>query len=141
MGIASLILNVFFNFVFMHLIGIKGIALSTSVTMLVISIYYIYLLKQRLDISDLSEIFSSFYRMIFAAACMLGTGFLLLRLLQMVTTEKWIYLPVTLTLVCISYLGVIWLFRTEDLNTCWDTATRMLRTLVAGRKTEPARNG
>ncbi len=140
MGIASLLLNVFFNFVFMHLIGVKGIALSTSFTMLIISIYYIYLLKRRLDISDLSEIFSSFYRMIFAAACMLGTGFLLLRLLQMVTTEKWIYLPITLALVCISYLGVIWLFRTEDLNTCWDAVARMLRTSVMGKKTEPARN-
>ena len=140
MGIASIFLNAFFNFVFMHLIGVRGIALSTSFTMFIISIYFIYLLKRRLDISDLSEIFSSFYRMILAAACMLGTGFLFLRLFQMVTNERWIYLPITLTLVCISYLGVIWMFRTEDLNTCWDALARMLRTMVISKKTDRANN-
>jgi putative peptidoglycan lipid II flippase len=141
MGIASIFLNVFFNFVLMHLIGVKGIALSSSITMFIISIYFVYLLKRRLGISNLSEIFSSFYRMILAAACMLGTGFLFLRLFQMVTTERWIYLPITITLVCISYLGVLWMFRTEDLTACWDTLTRMLRTLVMSKKTDRARKG
>jgi putative peptidoglycan lipid II flippase len=139
MGIASLLLNVFFNFVFMHLIGVKGIALSTSVTMFIISIYFIYLLKRSLGISNLSEIFSSFYRMLLAATGMLGTGFLVLRLFQMVTTERWIYLPITFTFVCISYLLVIWMFRTEDLNTCWEALVRMLRTLLMGKKTDPAK--
>jgi len=134
MGVASIFLNAFFNYVFMHLIGVRGIALSTSFTMFIISVYFIYLLKLRLDISDLSEIFSSFYRMILAAACMLGTGFLLLRLFQMLTTERWIYLPITLMLACISYLVVIWMFRTKDLNTCWDVLARMLRNLVVGKK-------
>lgn len=138
MGIASLILNVFFNFVFMNLIGVQGIALSTSFTMFIISIYFIYLLKRRLGISNLSEIFSSFYRMMLAAACMLGTGFLLLKLFHMVTTERWIYLPLTITLVCISYLGVIWLFRTEDLTACWNALARMLSRLVVSRKAERA---
>jgi putative peptidoglycan lipid II flippase len=136
MGIASIFLNVLFNIVFMHLIGVRGIALSTSFTMFIISIYFVYLLKRRLDISNLSEIFSSFYRIILAGACMLGTGFLCLRLFQMVTTERWIYLPVTLTLVCISYLAVIWRFRTKDLNTCWETMARMLRNLFLGKKTD-----
>lgn len=140
MGIASIFLNVFFNFVFMHLIGVRGIALSTSFTMFIISIYFIYLLKRRLDISDLSQIFSSFYRMILAAACMLGTGFLFLRMFQMVTTERWIYFPITLTLVCISYLGVVWVFRTEDLNACWDALARMLRTLAISKKTDREKN-
>jgi putative peptidoglycan lipid II flippase len=139
MGIASIFINVFFNFMFMHLIGVRGIALSTSFTMLIVSIYFIYLLKRRLDISDLSKIFSSFYSMILAAACMLGTGFLLLRLFQMMTIERWIYFPITLTLVCISYFGVVWVFRTEDLNTCWEVLARMLRTLVIGKKTNRAR--
>ena len=140
MGIASVCLNTFFNFVFMLLIGVRGIALSTSFTMFIISVCFIYLLKRRLDISSLSEIFSSFYRIILAAACMLGTGFLFLRLFQMVTTERWIYLPITLTLVCISYLGVIWMFRTEDLNACWDALARMLHTTVISRKTDRANN-
>ena len=138
MTIASIFLNVFFNFVFMHLIGVRGIALSTSFTMFIISIYFVYSLKRRLGISDLSEIFSSFYRIILAAACMLGTGFLFLGLFRMVTIERWIYLPITLTLVCISYLGVVWMFRTEDLNACWDALSRMLRALVISKKTDRA---
>jgi putative peptidoglycan lipid II flippase len=140
MGIASIFLNTFFNFVFMHLIGVRGIALSTSFTMFIISVYFIYLLKRRLNITNLSEIFSSFYRMILAAACMMGTGFLFLRLFRMVTTERWIYLPITLTLVCISYLGVIWMFRTEDLSACWSTLSRMLLSLAIGKKTDRAKN-
>jgi putative peptidoglycan lipid II flippase len=139
MTIASIFLNVFFNFVFMHLIGVRGIALSTSFTMFILSIYFVYLLKRRLGISDLSEIFSSFYRIIIAAACMLGTGFLLLGLFQMVKIEKWIYLPITLTLVCMSYLGVVWMFRTEDLNACWNALARLLRALVIGKKDDRAR--
>jgi len=138
MTIASIFLNVFFNFVFMHLIGVRGIALSTSFTMFIISIYFVYLLKQRLGISDLSEIFSSFYRIILAAACMLGTGFLSLQLFRMVTIERWIYLPITLTLVCISYLGVVWMFRTDDLSNCWEALARMLRTLVISGKSNRA---
>ena len=127
MGIVSILLDIFFNLVFMRVIGVRGIALSTSVTMCIISIWFIFLLKRRLDISNLGEIFSSFYRILLAAACMLGTGFLFLELFQMVTTERWIYVPVTLVLVCIAYLGVLWKFRTEDLDACWNAMTRMLR--------------
>lgn len=134
MGIGSIVLNVLLNFLFMHLIGVRGIALSTSFTMLIISMYYVYLLKRRLGISDLSEIFPSFYRIIFAAVCMLATGFSSLQLLQMATSDKHIYLPVTFTLVCISYLWVVWVFRTEDLNTCWGAVTRMLRTPFLSKK-------
>jgi len=139
MGIASVIINVLFNYIFMNLIGVQGIALSTSFTMLIISIYFVYLLKRRLDISNLSEIFSSFSRMILAAACMLGTGFLSLSLIQMLTTERWVYLPVTITLVCVSYLAVIWMFRTPDLNACWEAVASMLRKLVMSRNNDRAK--
>lgn len=136
MGIASIFINVFFNFLFMQLMGVKGIALSTSFTMFIISMYFVYLLKRRLDISNLSEIFSSFYRIILAAACMLGMGFMFSRLFQMVTTARWISLPITITLVCITYLGVVWMFRTKDLNACWEALVRMLCTPVMSKKAD-----
>jgi len=136
MGIASIFINVFFNFLFMQLMGVKGIALSTSFTMFIISMYFVYLLKRRLDISNLSEIFSSFYRIILAAACMLGMGFMSLRLFQMVKTAKWISLPITITLVCITYLGVVWMFKTKDLNACWEALVRMLRATVISKKAD-----
>ncbi len=138
MGIAAVFLNAFFNVVFMHLIGTKGIALSTSVTMCIISMYFIFLLKRRLGISDMSGIFSSFSRIILAAACMMGTGFLQLRLFKMVAAGRWIYLPITGVTVCVTYLGVIWIFRNEDLISCLDVLTRMLN---AQRKKRPDSGG
>ncbi len=128
MGIVSILLNIIFNVIFMKLIGVNGIALSTSVTLCIISIWFIFLLKQRLGISDLSKIFSSFYVILFAATCMLGTGYLLLSLFQIATTKSWIYLPITGILVCVSYLGIIWKFRTEDLNNCLNIFMRMINT-------------
>ena len=134
MGIFSVFLNTGLNFLFMHWIGVRGIALSTSVTMFIISLYFIYLLKLRLGIGDFSEILSSFSRMILAAVCMLGTGFLLFWLFPMVTAERWVSLPITLVLVCLTYLGVVWLFRTEDLNACWQASVGLLRPLIGGKK-------
>ena len=127
MGIVSIFLNVFFNFLFMQLIGVRGIALSTSFTMFLISVYFIHLLKQRLDIPDLGEIFSSFYRMVLAAAVMLGTGFLLLKLFHTLNTTRWVYLPIIGTLVCLIYLGIVWMLRTRDLNTCLDALLGLLK--------------
>jgi putative peptidoglycan lipid II flippase len=141
MGVASIFLNVFFNFVFMHVIGVSGIALSTSFTMFIISLYFIYLLKIRLHMPDLSEIFSSFYRIIFAAACMLGTGLLLLKLFKAMAVDRWIYLPITGSAVCLTYLGIVWMFRTEDLNACWDALARMLRTFVMRKRPDRTIDG
>jgi putative peptidoglycan lipid II flippase len=82
MGIASTSLNVLLNFLFMHFFGVMGIALSTSATMGIVSIWFIFLLKRNLDISDLSQIFSSFYRLILAAAGMLGAGLIVVTLFE-----------------------------------------------------------
>jgi putative peptidoglycan lipid II flippase len=110
MGIVSIFLNVLLNFLFMHFLGVKGIALSTSVTMGIISIWFIFLLKKHLGIANLSETFSSFYRLLLAAAGMLGTGWIVVTLL--------ISVPGAATAASLCYLGVIWVFRTKDLNTC-----------------------
>ena len=128
MGIASIFLNVIFNFVFIHFIGVKGIALSTSVTMGIISIWFINLLKQHLGITDMSEIISSFYRIVLGAVCMLGTGFISLRFIKMATVNRLIYLPITVTLMCILYMGIVWKFRTVDLDNCFNVFIRMFNT-------------
>jgi putative peptidoglycan lipid II flippase len=133
MGIVTIFLNGFFNFVFMHLMGVKGIALSTSVTLCIISIYFIFSLKRLLNISDLSDILSSFYCLILSAACMLGAGFLFLNLFEIAGISRWASVPVITGLMAIIYLGIIWVFRTDELHKCLHALIGMLNTLKKER--------
>jgi putative peptidoglycan lipid II flippase len=118
MGIVTIFLNVLFNFLFMHFLGVKGIALSTSVTMGIISIWFIFLLKKHLGITNLSETFSSFSRMLLAAAGLLGTGLVIVALFEFASISRLISVPIAATAACMCYLGIIWVFRTEELNNC-----------------------
>jgi peptidoglycan biosynthesis protein MviN/MurJ (putative lipid II flippase) len=102
----------------MHFLGVKGIALSTSATMGIISIWFIFLLKKHLGITNLSQTFSSFYRMILAAAGMLGTGLIIVTLFEFASVSRLISVPIAASAASLCYLGIIWVFRTEDLNTC-----------------------
>ncbi len=118
MGIVSIFLNVLLNFLFMHFFGVKGIALSTSVTMGIISVWFIFLLKKNLGITNLSRIFSSFYRLMLAAAGLLATGLIIIELFEVASISRLISVPIAATVASLCYLGIIWVFRTEDLNTC-----------------------
>jgi putative peptidoglycan lipid II flippase len=118
MGIVSIFLNVLFNFIFMNFWGVNGIALSTSVTMGIISIWFIFLLKRHLGIVNLSQTLSSFSRIILAAAGMLGTGLIMEKLLELVSISRLIYVPVAAVSASLCYIGIIWLFRTADLDAC-----------------------
>lgn len=118
MGIVSIFLNVLLNLLFMHFWGVQGIALSTSVTMGIISVWFIFLLKKNLGITNLSRIFSSFYRLILAAAGLLATGLIIIELFEVASISRLISVPIAATIACLCYLGIIWVFRTEDLNIC-----------------------
>lgn len=118
MGIVSIFLNVLFNMLFMHFWGAKGIALSTSATMGIISIWFIFLLKRHLGIPNLSQILSSFTRILLGASCMLAVGLLTVRLLELTLISRLIYVPVAAVAASLSYIGIIWLFRTPDLDNC-----------------------
>lgn len=123
MGIVSIFLNVLLNFLFMHFLGVKGIALSTSATMGIISIWFIFLLKKNLGITDLSRTLSSFSRMILGAAGLLGTGFLTLRLFELLSVTRLISVPIAAAAASLCYLAIIWKFRTADLDTCINVLT------------------
>jgi putative peptidoglycan lipid II flippase len=118
MGIVSIFLNVLFNFLFMHFWGAKGIALSTSATMGIISIWFIYLLKRHLGITNLSQTLSSFTRIIFAAAGMLGVGLITVKLFELTLIIRLIYVPIATIAASLCYIGIIWQFRTADLDAC-----------------------
>ncbi|MFH0994400.1 MAG: murein biosynthesis integral membrane protein MurJ [Pseudomonadota bacterium] len=127
MGIVSIFLNVLFNFLFMHFFGVKGIAMSTSATMGTISIWFIFLLKRHLGITSLSQTFSSLTRVLLAAAGMLGAGFIISKLFEMTPISRLIFVPVTAVVASLFYLGIIYLFRTEDLNACLNVLTSKIR--------------
>lgn len=62
--------------------------------------------------------FSSFYRMILAATCVLGTGLIIVNLFEFASVSRLISVPIAATASSLCYLGIIWVFRTVDLNTC-----------------------
>ena len=127
MGIVSIFLNVLFNFLFMHLWGAKGIALSTSATMGTVSIWFIFLLKRHLGIISLSQTFSSLTRVLLAAVGMLGAGVIISKLFEMTAISRLIFVPVTAVVVSLFYLGIVYAFRTEDLNTCMKVLTNKIQ--------------
>lgn len=127
MGIVSIFLNVLFNVLFMHFWGAKGIALSTSATMGIISIWFIFLLQRHLGIASLSQTFSSLTRVLLAAISMLGSGVIILKLFQLTAISRLIFVPVAAVIVSLVYLGVIYAFRTEDLNACMKVLTNKIR--------------
>lgn len=133
MGIVSIFLNVLFNFLFMNFFGVQGIALSTSVTMGIISIWFIFMLKTNLGITNLSKMFSSFSRMILAAAGMLGTALIIEILFEFASISRLISVPIAVTASLLCYLGIIWLFRTADLDICIAVLTKKLITWKKAR--------
>lgn len=126
MGIVSVFLNVLLNFVFMNLFGVQGIALSTSVTMGIISIWFIFLLKKNLAITNLSQTFSSFSRMVLGAAGMFGTALIIVNLFEFTSISRMISVTVAATAASLCYLGIIWVFRTADLDTCITALTNRM---------------
>lgn len=126
MGMVSIVLNVLFNFLFMHILGVQGIALSTTTTMGLISIGFIFLLKKHLGISGMSGIFSSFSRLLIAAAGMSGTALTVVRLFEFTSVSRWVFVPMAAAASCLCYLGIIWALRTGDLDTCISALTNKL---------------
>jgi putative peptidoglycan lipid II flippase len=127
MGFVSILLNVLFNFLFMHLWGTKGIALSTSATMGTVSIWFIFLLKRHLGIISLSQTFSSLTRVLLAAVGMLGAGVIISKLFEMTAISRLIFVPVTAVVVSLFYLGIVYAFRTEDLDACMKVLTNKIQ--------------
>ncbi|MEW6333848.1 MAG: lipid II flippase MurJ [Thermodesulfobacteriota bacterium] len=124
MGILSVFLNALLNYLFMSVFGIKGIALSTSVTMGIISIRFIYLLKQHMGMTNLAETLFSFGRLLLAAAGMLVTALAVITLFEYAGVSRLVAVPLSAVVSCLCYLGIIWAFRTEDLDACISVLTK-----------------
>jgi hypothetical protein len=85
-----------------------------------------FLLKKNLGMTSLTQTFSSFYRLLLAAAGMLGTGWVIMKLFEFLSVSRLILVPIAASAASLCYLGIIWVFRTEDLNTCITVLIRNL---------------
>lgn len=69
-GMMALISNVIFNYIFMRVIGAKGIALGTSLSVLITSFYGIFKLNRQLRFISWHEIFIKLFKLILAGIIM-----------------------------------------------------------------------
>ena len=114
MGFLTVFLNISFNLVFMWLFGVKGIALSTTFTLMIVAIIFMTLLKRRLKIT-FERIFANFWRILTAAATMFMLGKIFKWYFIAHAIDRLIYVPVTVVIITIFYFIVCWLLRTQEL--------------------------
>jgi len=117
-GWISISLNFALDILFMHLFGVKGIALSSTVTLAVITVIFVVMLRRHLQIADFSEVYSSFSRVILAALGMYCAGFVLLKCCQSVGLDRLFYFPSITLIISAGYLAAIWRFGTQELQAC-----------------------
>ena len=115
MGFLSIGLNVGFNLAFMHLFGVRGIALSTTATLGIVAFCFMGMLRRRIGIG-FQRIFVNFWRFGAAMAVMLIIGTALRGRFVAAGAAPVVYLPVTVAVICCCYLGVCWVLRTEEID-------------------------
>ncbi|MFP5212705.1 MAG: murein biosynthesis integral membrane protein MurJ [Acidobacteriota bacterium] len=119
MGGVAIVLNALLNYVFMHLLGVSGIALSSSVLHGVLSVVFIVMLKKRLGFGSFVSLFSGFPRLILAGVCMAGFSLLLNIGIDALGWNRVACLIPSVTLTCSFYLAMVYLLRTEEIDTCF----------------------
>ncbi len=128
MGVLAMALNVAFNFLFIHLYGdVRGIAMSTTVSMGLISLLFIVLL-QRILKTDFSLDYLKSVAVIGLASLAVYAGGSLVRAEAAARgVSVYLYFPALAVLLVLVGLGLLYVFRTKDLEDC-------VRTLLTRRR-------
>jgi putative peptidoglycan lipid II flippase len=126
MGLLSVVMSIVFNTIFMHLMGVKGIALASSLKMGVLALVFVHMLKRRIGIEDFSKLLASCRMILVASGVMLGTGFLVRELLKTSGCPSFPLLLVVAAVMAACYLGMVRLFGTEQLTVLLRNAGRVL---------------
>ena len=134
-GFLSIALNFVFNYLFMGIFGVKGIALSTTVTLAIVCTIFVFLLKKRLQVVELSNVSASFTRILAASAAMFGVGLVLKNTAQGLGISAIIYLPVITAVISGGYLGAIYVMRTVELAGCLQVLGGVMKFLMNDRGT------
>ena len=116
LGCLSMVLNILFNFIFMRIFGVKGIALSTSVTLGIVCSVFFVLLKRRLHVTDLSNTFVQLFKIAVASACMFALGLAFRKYLGFLELHRFLALVISGLFVTACYISLAWLFRIEEVK-------------------------
>jgi len=117
MGAATVILNVFLNLVFMRFLGTAGIALSSTVVLAVACAVLFALLRRRLQNGSFRGLPANLSRIALAGLAMLVVICLLRMLMR--GYGHLVYVPVSAAAGFFAYVAVIWILRTEEIQTCF----------------------
>ena len=72
LALLALVLNIVFNVILVFIMGASGIALGTSLSVLIVSVYGIYDLEKRIHFIDISSMKKTGLRLLFASLLMVG---------------------------------------------------------------------
>lgn len=117
-GLISILLNISFNFLFMYFFGVKGIALSTSVTICAVSVIFMWVLKKFLKI-DLIGCFVKNFLIILMGCCIMmlfGLGFKMIMSIFSLTYA--IFTVLSVFLLCCVYTVSVYILKSRELSTC-----------------------
>ncbi len=114
MGVLSTALNIGLNYVLMRVMGVQGIALSTTLTAGCIACFFMCLLKQRLGVTDFTRVFANARIVGLAGLSMLGAGWTSRAALAGLGMSPAVLLCGTGTCMLACYFAVLWLFRTPE---------------------------
>ena len=116
LGCLTMVLNIMFNFIFMRIFGVKGIALSTSVTLGIVCSVFFVLLKRRLHVIDLSNTFVQLFKIAAASACAFAMGLAFRKYLGFLELNRFLGLTISGLFVTSCYISLAWLFRIEEVK-------------------------
>jgi putative peptidoglycan lipid II flippase len=116
MGVLSTGLNIALNYLLMRLMGVQGIALSTTLTAACIACAFLYMLKQRLGITDFSQVLANARIIGLAGLIMLGAGWIIRSMLASMGFGPVALFCVTGTGMLAVYCAGLWLFRTPEIT-------------------------
>ncbi len=125
LGCLTMVLNILFNFIFMRIFGVKGIALSTSVTLGIVCSVFFVLLKRRLQVTGLSNTFAQLLKIAIASVCMFALGLAFRKCLGFVELNRFLGLTISGLFVTSCYLCLAWLFRIEEVKVGWQLLGRI----------------
>jgi len=116
MGLVTVVMNVVFNYVFMHLFGLKAIALSTSLSLFFVSVLFLMQIKKKLKEIDFVGIGNNLLRICIATFVMVVFGYCIRTISNNWGINVLVYLPCCTGIMLCVYGMCLWKLRTEELD-------------------------
>jgi len=127
MGCLSIVLNVVFNLIFMHFLGVKGIALSTSVRQVILFFVFFQMLKQKLGLESFSSVLDDFRSIVIASVTALVCGLISVHLMDSAGFNSLLSFLFTCALMAFCYGLVLWEVRTAEIEEILRDAGKILK--------------